>query len=45
MVRLHNEKRRAIAKGEDTSFPHSASNMLELEWDEELAQGAKLWAQ
>ena len=44
-LRLHNALRRRIAKGQEPYFRHQAANMLELQWDEELATGAKLWAE
>ncbi len=42
---LHNGIRRNIANGQDPNFRYTASNMQELVWDEELAHGAKIWAE
>jgi len=45
IVERHNELRRGIAKGEDTvSDMPNAANMMELEWDDELATIAQGWA-
>jgi len=39
----HNELRSLVAKG--TALPgYKATNMMRLEWDDDLAEGAQLWA-
>jgi len=45
IVNKHNQLRRKIAKGKDNvSNMPKAANMMELEWDEELAKIAQGWA-
>ena len=41
---LHNDYRRKIAKGEESMLSYTASDMMEVTWDEELARGAQMWA-
>ena len=41
----HNDLRGLIARGEEPKLAGvTASDMMELQWDDELAQGAQLWA-
>ena len=45
IVDAHNELRGRTARGEEPRLQGiTASNMMELVWDEELARGAQLWA-
>ena len=42
---LHNDLRRRVARGEEDQLAGlTASDMMELTWDTELARGAQLWA-
>jgi len=41
---LHNDYRRKIAKGQESRLRYTASDMMELTWDDELARGAQMWA-
>ena len=45
ILSLHNELRSLVARGLEPRLAGlTASEMLRLEWDEELARGAQLWA-
>ena len=46
ILTLHNELRRRVARGEEPELAGvTASDMLSLTWDSELARGAQLWAE
>ena len=45
ILSLHNNLRRRVARGEEPQLAGvTASDMLTLSWDQELARGAQLWA-
>ena len=45
ILSLHNNLRRRVARGEEPQLAGlTASDMLSLSWDTELARGAQLWA-
>ena len=45
ILALHNDLRRRVARGEEDQLAGlTASDMMELTWDTELARGAQLWA-
>jgi len=45
IVNTHNAYRRKVAKGEEPGLgAMPAANMVSLQWDEELARGAQMWA-
>ena len=46
ILALHNELRRRVALGQEPKLAGvTASDMLSLTWDSELARGAQLWAE